>query len=997
MLTFIFSLTRPLEAKNLEGVQNLLRKIETERHKPSQKSLTQLWQEDMDNYQKNHSSFPPQEAAKKWLDLYARLWKLKKEESNQDYYTLQSMYPKLIQNLPKPQVWKILHKAALNKKDSQEAEDIILRYITYFLNKDASGMMTSIKELQAMDVLVSVWSRIVYKDRLNTMVNHLQHMTGTVEERIEAFLNNLELKRSTVEDIYLPDFTNMVPEEQAKQYIERALKTDHVRINVIVSPKTLELAQRIALELIDQLQIPQWGLIRSVDAVELFEAMQKKFQPAPKPGLTKTAEANKLPEFAIADEIHPENQIDDLSRQSYQKAKIYYMVGLIIQHRIDEAKVIASEEGVTEDIDFSYELLRFLNQSGYKEELYAFLYAILKEKPISDFWPAYIQLSVDVGKQEEMIGFLKSTLEIRQLPPVAALKIQKHLFEAYLAIDNIKEAGQVLKQIDLKSFNQSFTKDKIKNKNDINDLAEKLIKSGKLLNKNDWVQLGFKILDEEILLRQSKKDWKDINPRNDLAQKYIDIKDYKKAEKILLEGILELSKNYDENFYDLNALLAKLIFLYYKTQNYSQVIALVDQYPYWSAKDLKDIISYFYNQDEKSGFILAKVFNETNNKSIANRMAKEMIQESGGHDPSYELLVNNLGKELIPWLDQIFQTNPFEERPLIWKAQILFNEKNYDQALDLVKKAIAIDPSDGEQGKDRRMRAYALLADIYAAQGNKEDSQLFQNVVKAIRLSETADDYYSAGLIQRGIQMYEKALALFNDAYCIQSRIAIALEAKGKFDLAEKHFVKAFELMPNSFGRIESHCLGCETVFGTKMRQQLAERVFSSYLQEHPQQPQIYYLLGYLKYEQKQYQEAVQLFKQAIKLDPQYINAYKKMMVISQSIYFPLEERENIVLSILKLDPYQKQGMVDISSIWNLDKAWDILASKKPLMNQSQEPLYPLSASKMFLETKDLSDVQDHYNDSIQLEDIDRIPYVISQHQLFKDIDLLQRSLYQKY
>ena len=70
--------------------------------------------------------------------------------------------------------------------------------------------------------------------------------------------------------------------------------------------------------------------------------------------------------------------------------------------------------------------------------------------------------------------------------------------------------------------------------------------------------------------------------------------------------------------------------------------------------------------------------------------------------------------------------------------------------------------------------------------------------------------------------MWRKALEQFADAYCIQSRLAIRLMEAGRREEAFEHYRRAYELMPSSFGRVESHCFGCESVFQGAAQQTLA-------------------------------------------------------------------------------------------------------------------------------------------------------------------------------
>ena len=69
------------------------------------------------------------------------------------------------------------------------------------------------------------------------------------------------------------------------------------------------------------------------------------------------------------------------------------------------------------------------------------------------------------------------------------------------------------------------------------------------------------------------------------------------------------------------------------------------------------------------------------------------------------------------------------------------------------------------------------------------------------------------GPMASAINQYREALTYFQDAYCIESRLAVRLAEVGKMDEAEEHYRRAYELMPDSFGRVESHCFGCEKAF----------------------------------------------------------------------------------------------------------------------------------------------------------------------------------------
>ena len=127
-----------------------------------------------------------------------------------------------------------------------------------------------------------------------------------------------------------------------------------------------------------------------------------------------------------------------------------------------------------------------------------------------------------------------------------------------------------------------------------------------------------------------------------------------------------------------------------------------------------------------------------------------------------------------------------------------------EEAEKILRQAISIDPSDGDEGRGDRMRVYAELAEVRAARGDQKEADFYTRSRCCLgdpMLSEDADQFYSAGLLKRAVAMYEEGLNHFADAYCIQSRLAIQLSALGMTDAAEEHYRRAFELMPDSFGQ----------------------------------------------------------------------------------------------------------------------------------------------------------------------------------------------------
>jgi tetratricopeptide (TPR) repeat protein len=221
-------------------------------------------------------------------------------------------------------------------------------------------------------------------------------------------------------------------------------------------------------------------------------------------------------------------------------------------------------------------------------------------------------------------------------------------------------------------------------------------------------------------------------------------------------------------------------------------------------------------------------------------------------------------------------------------------------------------------------------------------------------MSEEADKFYMTGLLKHAITMYEDALNHFSDAYCIQSRLAIQLAALGLNAEAEEHYRRAYELMPDSFGRVESHCFGCERVFDGEHAQSIAEKVFTQLAAERPNKPQVHYLLGYLRQEQEHYNEALTNYLTAVRLDPDYLNAWVKLQEASEQTLMPPKERDEIVFNILRLDPLQRHARPDYDRVSDLNALWSAVTAAASHQPPRASDLLALDASKSALDKRKL-------------------------------------------
>jgi tetratricopeptide (TPR) repeat protein len=314
-------------------------------------------------------------------------------------------------------------------------------------------------------------------------------------------------------------------------------------------------------------------------------------------------------------------------------------------------------------------------------------------------------------------------------------------------------------------------------------------------------------------------------------------------------------------------------------------------------------------------------------------------------------LLLSLDDENVPAeLDALFARDQFEERPLIWKAHWLRTHQHLAEAEQAARQAITIDPTDGEEGPGDRIRAYVELAEIRAARGDTNEAATLRGVVQSVHQAELADQFHAAGLLKRAVAMYQDSLNRFADAYCIHARLAVQLSDMGLHQQAEEHYRRAYELMPDQFGRMESYCFGCERAFDGERAQGIAEKVFTELAQKTPNKPQVHYLLGYLREDEGRYPEALTNYHAAVRLDPDYLNAWVKIEGISSHVFQPAPERDAVVFNLLRLDPLGRHTHPSFENVSDLAALWSnvaIAAGKRPAKPES---LYPLPASKAQVE-----------------------------------------------
>ncbi len=943
------------QAAELIGARAVLAKA-TDQKPPEaapKENLAEQLLKDLKAFGETSATLPATAAAAGWLKLVDQWIASSKQPSPDGYGNFRAGRMAAVQShevlavLPGPDAWEELDKLIEAKPVEQGKKGfrlLGLKLLASRLKGDVSGRDAIIaafeKELEGLERHDKMtWryslSRLKKETRTTSAKDTEAQMEDEIKRRSSATADDDEdvVDRGELE---LPDLVTFLGKSKAESILRRLLVLPEVKVKIEVGDETRALARKLALELSDKLMKPQWELTKSLDGVALYEALKKRFP------------------------VGKDHALESL------EADTWYLIGLIAANRTSDAAKLVEEKLVKSDfgsIHLDPDVLSDLDKAGHTRALNKFLEELLGNKPELPLWEAFTMTASRLGQGAKVEELARKALKKDGLSEVRKRTFRGHLRDALLASDKVEDAVAVLRD-EMAQKSAADTDDKDADEDSISSYSGgtagpgiTLAKLGKALGKTEWIDEGIKI---------ALTNYQTAKGRGNGVSLIAALSEFGRLAEAEETAVQELAKkdpegsgrvhfSYGRSDNKTMVLLA-LVDLYSRAGRHQDVVTLFEEAPWWGTADLSGVRGPTSHGASGGCFEnlphieLARSLAALGRKDEARKILYAALDAQPGCDKGYEALLALDGAAALERFDLLFARDRFEERPLIWKAEWFRRERNYAEAEKLARQAIAIDPSDGEQGKGDRLRAYAVLAEIRAAQGDAKQADLFRGAVAAIRLSEQADDLHGLGLLKRAIALYEESIKLFADAYCIQSRLAIQMADLGLFDEAEAHYRRAYELMPDSFGRIESHCFGCERAFSGERAQSLAEKVFTKLVQERPEKPQIHYLIGYLREQQGRYADALKSFKEAVRLDPDYLNAWSKLSNIGERIAISTDDRTAADTALIRLDPLAKRHSFSPKFSGDLRQIHAALKKAADLQPKLAKDLFALAASKKRLE-----------------------------------------------
>ncbi|MFO1451014.1 MAG: tetratricopeptide repeat protein [Opitutaceae bacterium] len=733
--------------------------------------------------------------------------------------------------------------------------------------------------------------------------------------------------QDSIDTLVVPDLVTLVGAEKAEALLRSALRLGvALMFAETTEVATRRLTRKVVIEEMPHLKAASWGVVDPENPAELFRLFKKKY---------------------------PDSSDSDFA---YGQAVDAYLVWLVVEGNVQEAVELA-KESVGEKVQHSLYRPLSLLEEKHPEHLWMFLIQLLSSSPHLDEWRRLNELAAKLDRQEELKTFISSLSRNGTLQGLGRFRVLQLQAEVDLSLDEVSSATEKYHAL---LTGLELAKDDLRERRAI---ACRLLELHRIRADAAGFEAVVRLFTDRLVA-----DWKAkstievISEAAEFADRLYELGASDEAARIddtLATWIEDHDRHeaasnpgrpsdYRETRHIAERLVVRRFCTAVKQGRWKDASHLIEANSSWAGADLSDVLN------ETSGEKLASIsiaFVQTSlqqgDRARARRILEAALVEAPGEDALYAAYLNLMGADARSLLEKLATADRYQERPLIWQARLQLDAGATDAAIATLERAIKIDPSDGETKGGNRMRVYAFMAEAMKAKNDATKAEFFTGVVKAIRHAELADRWFDLGNFTRAVALYREALALFQDAYCIQSRIAVRLAKENRMEEAIAHYRRAFELMPDSFGRVESHCFGCEHIFAGDQPQAIADEVFERLLQQDATKPQLYYLRGYLREEQERHAEAAALYRQAVTLDPLYLNAWRKLAVLAGKLNFAPQERDDLILKQLELDPGGRTGLPDLSSVADLPRLFHAIAAAKQAMVDlpSTEKLWPLPAS----------------------------------------------------
>ncbi len=872
----------------LTGAGKLLEGLKAGGNTPGNPGPFESLHKEMDAYNARSASLTVQAAADGWVKLLVT-WEAANLNPSDGRNSDDQSPEVLVSALPRPEAWPAIRTALAKRPDSDKNKvlvmlfDLLLGDLREVIRKGESMRKPAIEGMpEEMD----------FEDEAPLKIELPLALRLGDAALAEKLLVRAARSRMFFNYEGIPDLVGPLGAEKATPVLRKMLEAATASFDKINGKESRKLARSILLSNLDKFKTPQWSLAEGPEALEIILKFVKKF------GVPKPDSEGSVAAISI------------------------YANHLVESGKIDDALRLLSSENARYSLGFE----TFPLDKQRQTRLFDGMSQILDRAPTTDIWDAYLALSKALARLPEAVARLNAALAATNLKPVHRAKLLTH--KAKLAAESGDEGAAIALAIEASKLPPETEYR--------NEAAEALLGLSRATGSREAADAAI-----EAIFKQPSSSYSADSVFSVLVAqgRFADAQRF------------ELRRASTSNRYQESGLKPEtpllLAELYYLADRPDDVVELLDSYPSWSADDLFQLLAFRqsgYSRPEfwprPLGFFAGWAFAKTGRKELAVRTLHDLLSFDLTQDDAYELLNELEGAPALAFYDELTRTDPFEPRPLFWKADLLRSLGRLPEAETLARAAVALDPTDGQSPAGHRLASYAVLGKILRAKGENKEAETFERIVQAVRLAEKGDLYRDAGLLPQAAALYRESGGVFADAYCVHVRMAATLAEQGKTQEALEQYERAYELMPDSFGRIESLCWGC----GNEFKPDIARKVFERLAKELPTKPQVHYLLGLLHSQVGESAAALASFETAVKLDPDYVNAWKGILELADEGGVGKESVQRAALSLIRLDPMALHGGYQaVNHVFDFAALYRMFASVYASLPPAPAgPLYPL-------------------------------------------------------
>ena len=928
---------------------------------PASTDVVSRWREDLRAYHGNIPALSPEEAAKQWLALFDRALRLPGPLTDLvGGGDATAHLTDLFRVLPPPAVWDALDAQVARRpeaaKGSSDFSTPVLRIVTGTLRDDPDEVRQALeafaRQVEAEDnperdqhrETVQQLRQVFHEATIDTAgkLKELEAKLALLESAAPASATAAAQQNLRTTSLELPNLVALVGEARAETLLRRVFAQPFVTVNIVDEP-TQELARKVLLAMGEKIQCAPWFLVAGPEAVPLYELLDRRF---------------------------PETEDN---RNDRLNAKPAYLLGLIALDRVADATALAlklpgeTTSGGVEVLNLPSATLQELAVRGQAQKVFRFFDALLAAHPDLPYWGSFQAAATAAGNPDAFLTRVQAAAGNTDVRPRFRRALLPLQATALLAADRLPEAVSTLETLasptptgaDADSSGEDalrFDGDSPKAYAFVLALIARRVHDDKLVNE----QLDRLLQGNRALLRAP------FDPNNVVLPLGIELNDLFLAagrgpdlEGLLLDNLARSTQAAthrrgemtaemfaESGSFETRNALEILVDLYAQAGRYVDVVALLDHAPSWETGDVAGLIPGTMTAFDGQ---VARALQKTGHADAALRVVNASLdhaRDRSGLHPVYALLLELLPPEQAEArLNALVLTDPFDAQPLLWRGLLQWQQHRPEEAEKSIRQALAVDPTDGDGGPATRPLAHAVLGDILERAGDAQGAAEARRFVEAIHLGQEADPLSGIGLATRAVGPYARAVDIDPDIASLQYRYAVVLAALGRFEEAATHFSRADELLIASSSRVAILGPANGQVFDSAWTRSIAERVLGEHAAREPENPHVRYLLGSLRTAQGRTVEAAHEFKEAVRLDPDYLYAWERLALVTGNP----PDRDRATVNILRLDPHRRHrnNAPELSGMNDLRAFWLALAQAAKQQLPAPADLYPLAASRM--------------------------------------------------